>query len=329
MDYMRARERMIAKLALGWGILGGMRLVSGGAKNVQFLIQPDAEPPFPPADLGPIFPNPQVIAGARLQLTAGAALDNMGRTLSLCFPRTLDLVELSKGLGAVQEQKTCAEWFGGDFCDQITLGNITGALFWVVAEYVETPTRPVPGLAGGGACDPEPSCDFSRKLESVRIRLVRDLPAAYFLHGCLEPPNLPGLEAFIQFVFDNNGDGEGGGGGGGGDSVVPPVGGANDAMRDLFSCLGFKLIPNYYEYLNQIALDTCCAASAVVLGRVILATEVGPEVVTALGPSTYYTFIDDAFPYRRVVPNAANTHLIRREIIESVEICGELTSPPE
>src|SRR6185503_3525013 len=80
---------------------------------------------------------------------------------------------------------------------------------------------------------------------------------------------------------------------------------ANDAIVDAFGCLGFKFIPQLVEFINDIAVNTCCTRPGVVLGRVLLATDVPPEVKQILGDHPTYVFIDDAFPYRRVVPNAA------------------------
>jgi hypothetical protein len=323
-DYVRARDRMIAKLALGWGVLGGMRLLAAGTSSYQPFFEVDlpTEPLAP--ELRPVYPNPQVVPGTVIQVSAGAALDNQGRSLSLCAPRTIDILELSKGLGAVQATGTCADWFGIDFCTYVDLEVMTAAEFWVIAEYGETPARPIPSLAGGGACEPEPSCNFSRKLEDVRIRLVRDLPLLYFLHGCLVNPNVPGLEAFFASLFD--GDANGGGGGGGGGAPSEPTS-ANEAMRGLFSCLGFKLTPQLYDYVNRIALTTCCTQSAVVLGRVLLVTQ-SDLFQQKLGDATHYVVIDDGFPYRRTVPNLTTIQLLRSTIPSASEQCENFPISP-
>jgi hypothetical protein len=148
-------------------MIASMRLLAAGTQTYQPFYQfPVPENPLPP-ELRPVIPNPQVVPGTVIRVSSGAALDNQGRSLALCAPRTIDTLELSKGLGAVQETRTCAGWFGDDFCDSVEItGNITAAEYWVIAEYEEVPARPVPALAGGGACEPEPSCNFSRKIES-------------------------------------------------------------------------------------------------------------------------------------------------------------------
>lgn len=321
-DYVRSRDRMIAKLALGWGVLGGMRLNAAGSQSYQPFFELDLpDEPLSP-ELKPVYPNPQAVPGTIIQVGAGAALDNQGRSLSLCAPRSIDILELSKGLGAAQEMRPCDEWFGTDFCTYVDFGDLTAAEFWVIAEYSETPARPVPALAGGGACDLETACNFSRKLEDVRIRLVRDLPILYFLHGCLVTPQIPGLEAFVASLF--NGNGEGGGGGGGSESSEPTT--ANEAIRSLFSCLGFKLTPQIYEYVNTIA-RTCCTQSAVVLGRVLLVSE-SDLFREKLGDSKYYVLIDDGAPYRRMVPNLANTHLLRAVIPDASHQCEDFPVSP-
>jgi hypothetical protein len=80
---------------------------------------------------------------------------------------------------------------------------------------------------------------------------------------------------------------------------------ANDAMVQLFSCIGFRVIPSLFELLNRIAIETCCSKPAVVLGRVVLATEIPEQIQNEIGVHSHYVFIDDAFPYRRLVPNGA------------------------
>jgi|RhiMethySRZTD1v2_1073278.scaffolds.fasta_scaffold01946_13 hypothetical protein len=320
MTYFRTKEAILAKLVAGWGVMGGMRLGSAGTPALHLLSTGNAATD---ALLAPLLPNPQIVAGPIIQVSAGAAIDNAGRILSLCAARNIDVLELSKGLGVPQRTGTCEDFFGDGFCELPILaeagGTITGAAFWVVAEHVETPSRPVPQFAGGGACDPDPGCDFSRKLEEVRIRLVPDLPLLYFLHGCLEPVPVPFFDELIALL------------GVGGleidtamvssmaSSMVTPemlstlssqVTGfsgptANDAMVQLFNCVGFRVIPSLFELLNRIALETCCSKPAVVLGRVVLATEVPEAIQDELGVHSHYVFIDDAFPYRRLVPNGA------------------------
>lgn len=314
-SYFRAQESILAKLAAGWGVMGGMRLLQSGSESLHIVsIAGNASPQqqFPVE----IFPNPQLVPGTRIQVSAGTAIDNAGRVMSLCAPQTIDILELSRGLGVPQRTEPASYWFGDLFPHDSPPATLTAAQYWVVAEYQETPARPMPRLAGGGACDPVPACDFSRRLESVRIRLVPDLPMLYFLHGCLDPVSIPGVEYLFSILFDElfpalisllNG------------SASPPIVAAmtaqppdaNSAMAELFDCAGYKLFPQLFEYLNQFSLSTCCPNPAVALGRVLLVTEAPDDITSSFTASyPYYVFIDDAFPYRRLVPNGATDQML-------------------
>lgn len=315
MTYFRAKNTLLSKLVAGWGVLGGMRLLQPGAKSFRMFAGAEESPPSPPQlrCVDTLLPNPQIVAGSLATITAGAAIDAAGNVLTQCSDTTIDVLSLAAGLSNQSQAKNCEGWFG-EFCAHLP-GTITAQQFWIVAEQVDVPMRPVPQYAGAGSCGSAPGCDFSRVTEETRIRLVADLPLLYFLHGCLDFQQIPCVDELIgllQGVID-----------------VPDlqaaltgiatsdvlaflaanasatVKTANDAIVEAFGCVGFKFVPQLLEFVNAVIASTCCTSPAVVLGRVLLATDVPPEVSRVLGSSTYYLFIDDAFPYRRLVPNVA------------------------
>lgn len=191
-SYFRTKEAMLARFVSGWGILGGLKLgATPGARAV-------------PLSTDSFSPNPQIIAGTIAQISAGAGIDAAGRTLALCEARTVDLATLVSQPVAPMTQD-CSTWFQGTsatVCDdnssvtfredgaaattQTFSNSLTATSYWLVAQYVETPSRPVPQFSGGGACDPAPSCNFSRRIEDIQLSLVPALPASYFLTGCLD-----------------------------------------------------------------------------------------------------------------------------------------------
>lgn len=334
--YFGTQETILTKLVAGWGVMGGMRLLQAGAQSFHLFEQMNGSSPnsdYPPE----VFPNPQIVPGTRIQVSAGAAADNAGRVLPLCAPQTIDILALSKGLGVPFQTEEATYWLG-DLVDHSPVPVLTAAQYWVIAEYTETPVRPMPRLAGGACCDTVPACDFSRQLPGVRIRLVPDLPFLYFLHGCLDAITIPGLEQLLSLLFDSGSlssvlDIVGGSATPGLVSAMssPPnifgPSGASEAAATLFSCSGFKLVPQLLEFLNQITLNVCCSAPAVALGRVLLATDVPTEIVDYFDKSyPYYVLIDDAFPYRRSAMNGANIQTLLA-ILLSVLVCNS-SSPP-
>lgn len=229
--------------------------------------------------------HPSLVASTRLEVGQGVAIDARGRVLALCAPRVIDVAALATEDPVAPMERACRDWFGegASFCGTGEFATtLTARAYYVVAEYDETPARPAPVLAGGGACDPAPSCDFSRKLEEVRIRLVRDVPSSYLLTGCLEAAKLelPDLVAARE---------------------LPP-----DRLDDALDGL-----------LERLA-DHCCNRAAVVLGRVLLTSS--PETLVTLDPSLprvpVYTVVTDARPLRRLLPSAALSWLYtsRREL---------------
>jgi len=312
MAYFRAREALTAKLVAGWGVLGGLRLLPAGSKSFH-LFDDSVDEGTPRSNCIPtILPNPQVI----------------------------DIAAAAQGLQVPSQQKTPAEWFG-PFLDNLDPGtaSLTAQQFWVVAEHVDRPTRPVPQFTGS-TC--ESSCDFSRVLEDVRIRLVPDLPLLYFLHGCLDTIPIPCFDELlsiavgtlemtpdfitqlqvgladadtVQFLIAH--------------SSGATARTANDAITDAFGCLGFKFIPQLIEFINNIAITVCCTRPAVVLGRVLLATAIPTAIRQVLNPNeiaTSYVITDDAFPYRRIVPNAAMHKTLATALVSLLTCLTEKTS---
>jgi len=329
--YFQAKNQLLAKLVAGWGVLGGMRLLQPGPKSFRLFTGDDGSPPLSPPVSNPcidvLLPNPQLVAGSQVLISPGAAIDAAGRTLSLCGSAIIDLLPLSRGIDNPPVAKTCGEWLGS-FCQHLP-GNITASAYWVVAQQQEIPSRPMPKLAGEAECGDGTTCDFSRKVEDVRITLVKDLPLLYFLHGCIDPVAIPCADQFFTLLGSTlasvpNLDSALAG-------VVTsetlsylstahPADTANDAVVEAFGCVGFKFWPQLTEFMNQIAVTTCCTRPGVVLGRVLLATDVPQEIKAVLGQNDHYVFIDDAFPYRRIIPNSA-MHGMLLQTLHSILVC--------
>ncbi len=334
MTYFRAKDAILAKLVAGWGVLGGMRLLPPSGKSFHLFDETVDEGATRSGCVPTIVPNPQIIPGSSIQVTAGAAIDNGGNVLSLLAPQVIDMAAAAQSLSVPSVTKTAQQWFG-DFMGSLE-GDITAQQFWVVAEHLDTPTRPLPQFTGS-ACDT--SCDFSRDLEDVRLRLEPDLPLLYFLHGCLDPIAIPCFDEFLSLAVgtlemtpdfinqlqDSLADS---------DTVQFLVANssgatartANDAIVGAFGCLGFKFIPQLVEFINNIAINTCCTRPGVVLGRVLLATDIPPEVKQILGNQPFYAITDDAFPYRRIVPNAAMHRTLATALISLLTCLSEKTS---
>src|SRR5690606_37535528 len=178
MTYVQSRERLIQQLAGGWGILGGLQVRSMGG-NSGNLLQLGEVGPFIPG----VMLNPQVALGSAIQVTGGTALDSAGRLISSSVAQPLDLRKAADLVGATQQTASCNAWLGPRFCERLDLGDLTAAALWLVAEYTETPTRPMPGLIGGGQCGTGAQCDFTRKQPGMKLSVVKDLPLGFFLHG--------------------------------------------------------------------------------------------------------------------------------------------------
>lgn len=334
MTYFRTRDAMLAKLVGGWGILGGMRLLQASARSYHFFLEFGGQNAVS-GDLVGVVPNPQITAGSSLRISAGAAIDNAGRILTLGSDRVIDILELAKGVGFAPTQLSCAEVLGTEPCADNDW-EFLGASYWVIAEAVDAPSRPSPQFSAGGPCDPAPSCGFSRQIENVRIRLVKDLPGLYFVHGCLDPIAIPEADVLLGLIPNESADASGlvtpgiglqnvtnpgtSEGGGSTTGLSLNTGTANEWITsEYFANAGMKLVPNVFEWLNALALNTCCAHPVVALGRVVLATDVPEEFKTKLGDeSKYYLFIDDGFPYRRTVMNGANVQTAAQIVLATL-----------
>ncbi len=326
-SYFRAKEALIAKLAIGWGVLGGMRLLQPGPLSFRLFSGDDGSPQTNNPCIDTLLPNPQIVGGSQVLVSPGGAIDAAGRTLSVCAPKAIDIAQLAQGIDNPPVPHTCGQWLGS-FCGHLS-GTITASAYWVVAQQVDVPTRPMPRLAGEGDCAQGSSCDFSRSLEDVRFYLTKDLPLLYFLHGCIDPIAIPCADQLFQMLGSTI-------------ASIPSLNSAlsgivtsdtlsflssalsspsaNEAIVEAFGCVGFKFVPQLTEFINQIAANTCCTKPGVVLGRVLLAVDVPQEVKAVLGNQSQYVFIDDAFPYRRIVPNSA-MHGMLVTALQSILVC--------
>lgn len=268
MTYFRAKDAMLAKLVSGWGVLGGMRVDAGpGVRHV----------PLAP---NPLSPNPQILAGTTLSIGAGVAADVRGRLLTLCGPAIVDALQLAQSDPTAPQDRLCAEWFPGRSIELCGRRDQFAALdYLVVAMYRERPARPVPQFSGGGACDPAPTCDFSRALEEVEIRLVPtqsvDL-GSYILTGCLDRVALP-----FKVGFD--------------------IRTGRISFPDLPA--GFDRC-SLIDALNELIVGLCCERPAVVLGRILLTADPG-KLGSNLPRVPMYTIIQDFLPVRRVITEGA------------------------
>ena len=84
MTYFRAKEAVVAKLVAGWGVMGGMRLlpISGSSFHL-FDETVDEGSPRVSSCIPTLVPNPQIIPGSSIQVTAGSSIDNGGTTFEV------------------------------------------------------------------------------------------------------------------------------------------------------------------------------------------------------------------------------------------------------
>jgi hypothetical protein len=291
--YFRTKEALLARFVGGWGILGGLRAA-----------------PAPGVASAPLStltntPNPQILAGTVVQISAGAGIDASGRTLVLCSPRTVDLTTLIQ-TPVLPQTQACSTWFSPvpiPQCDQQTL---VARSYWLIARYVDSPARPVPQYTGGGPCDPAPSCDFSRRIEDVSFQLVPSLPRSYFLTGCLDsvdlgfdvgdlgiptPPTVPGagLSRTNAGLL--------------GASAARAALGANASADEGVDPCVFEFCASVDEITSALA-GVCCSTPALVLGRVLFTSSPGP-LQNSLPNVPVYTILMDGYPFRRVIFPAA------------------------
>ncbi len=320
--YARTREAMLARFVGGWGVLGGLRVDKApGIQSVRLTAE------IPAA----LSPNPQLLAGTTIQVSPGVATDASGRALAVCAPRILDVAQLMAEAPTAPRTQTCTTWFAPiNACGEQGDNNLTASEYWLVAEYVETPSRPVPQFAGGGACDPAPGCDYSRKIEGVRFRLVPALPQLYFLTGCLDdiappagfPPDfLPGNGSSHQSTSSNNNNNITGRT----NTVINTTDSTTTTTTstdDNGGCIyGDYLI---FEALMQIVANACCSQPAVVLARLIVTSSPG-SLQGGLPTVPLYTFLLDGYPFRRViVPASVLTYLSAQTICAVESLTAQL-----
>lgn len=283
--HFRTRDMLLGRYAAGWGVYGG--LVVDAAPGVQRRKIGDHQPQ--------LSPNPQVIAGTTVEVSPGLAIDAHGRMLVHCAPTTLDLAALAAQVPTAVQTYPCREVVSGCQNEQ---HELTGRLYYLVAEYAENPGRPAPQYSGGGACDPAPTCEFSRMNETVKFSLV---PASniddesYPILGCLDMPTVQE------------------------DLRVPDCG----SDPDTFSRRWQELM----DFLLSTMSDYCCSRPVVVLCRVLLTSMPSQRVISYppkggepiawthnfasvpnVAPSNgIYTILDNAYPVRRIAPGAALT----------------------
>jgi hypothetical protein len=260
--YFRNQQAMVNRLVGGWGILGGLKLDAPAG-----YVAANRAKSLASGAMLELSPNPQIIAGTMITVSAGAAIDALGRTLFLCEPVTLNVQDLARdATGGALQVGNCAELIG-PYCEGRVMEDILVSEFFLIAERVETPFRPAPKFSGGGACDPAPSCELSRKLEEIRFSLVASIPELYQFTGCLEntdfvaPDAIPGTAADPSLCRD-----------------------------EVFA---------YIDAMQQRLAEICCARPAVVLGKVLFTRDprsLGDDLASA----PLYTILLDGYPCRKV-----------------------------
>jgi hypothetical protein len=257
-QYFKTQEAAFARMLGGWGILGGLRVDA---------IPGEPQRSLATGTLAELSKNPQIIAGTKIQVSAGVAIDAFGRKLALCQDVTLDVQALARLTPDGTVQIDSCESLLGSACDNGS-DQLTVSEFFLAAERVETPTRPAPRFSGSGPCDPAPTCDFSRKTEEIRFFLVPSLPANYQFTGCLDETGF---------------------------SLPTPILGG-DPDGDLCRDEVFAFIDNIQ---GQLATE-CCARPAVVLADVILTRD--PKSLKGTLPTVpLYTIVKDGYPCRRLI----------------------------
>jgi hypothetical protein len=251
---MCSSSLLLSRFLGGWGILGGMKVDVPESPSRAVLAT---------GQLRNVTNNPQIIASTNVMVSAGIAVDALGRVLTLCDPVSLDLAALAQSAAAgTQRTGTCQQLLSID-CGEDQL-EVTE--FFLVAEFTETPTRPAPQYSGGGACDPAPTCDFSRKSEGMKFSLVGCLPDAYQYTGCLEDSGfqLPDINLGAQA------DG--------------------DVCRD-----------EVFAFIDRIQTDLanlCCERPVVALAKVMFTRAPG-SLRGTLPYAPVYTIVEDGYPCRK------------------------------
>lgn len=264
--YSRTADAMFARFTSGWGILGGLRVTA--APGV----------PSVPLTDRTVSPNPSFVYGTTLQISAGAGVDSLGRRLVVCSPLVIDVLALAAKSPGAPTTHSCPDWFSPltGVCTEDPPADLTATEYWVIAEFVEGPSRPVPRFSGGGACDPAPSCDFSRVTESVRISLSPTRPDEFT--ACL-----------------------------GSDVTPPPLSFPGPTGREY-------IVQEWLDRLNELQAELCCGRPVLVLAKImVLNTLVGAAAPAPAGVSPPYVIVQDGYPDRRpvVTTGAASEYFAR------------------
>jgi hypothetical protein len=258
-EYARTHQAILSRLLGGWGILGGLK-VDVPESPLRSLLSNDVQ-------LRQLSNNPQIIAGTKVFVSPGVAIDAMGHRLTVCDNVSLDIATLARqtAQGTITTQ-TCRDIVGTACSDPDV--SITVSEFFLVAEFVETATRPAPQFSGGGPCDPAPNCEFSRKQEEVRFSLVPSIPDAYQFTGCIDA---------VGFT-------------------LPQVNLGSEPDVNLCRDQVFAFIDNVQGQLASL----CCARPAVVLAKVMLTRDPGPLLGSLPPDLPLYTIVSDSYPCRKL-----------------------------
>lgn len=256
-NYFHTQDAILSRLLGGWGVLGGLRVDAVPGSSRRTLAS---------GTLATLSPNPQIIVGSQVQISPGVAVDSVGRKLALCESVTLDVQALARLTPEGTIQSVTCESLVGPFCNETP--PITVSEFFLFIERVETPTRPAPRFSGGGACDPAPTCDFSRKTEDVRFGLVACPPASYQFTGCLDDTNF----------------------------ALPTTSLGQETNGDLCRDEVFAFIDNVQNQLVSL----CCSRPAVILAKVAL-TQQPMSLQGDLPTVPLYTIVNDGYPCRRLI----------------------------
>lgn len=255
--YARNQQLLMSRFLGGWGILGGLRVDVPESPNRRVLAT---------GQLRNVTNSPQIIASTNVIVSPGVAIDALGRTLTLCETISLDLQGLAqRATQATERTASCKTVLGVDCGEE----DLRVSEFFLVAEFVETPTRPAAQFSGGAPCDPSPTCDFSRKQESLEFSLVGCLPDIYQYTGCLdEAPNftLPDVALGLQ-----------------------PDG---SLCRD-----------EVFAFIDRVQTDLaalCCTRPAIALAKVAFTRNPG-TLKGDLPQVPLYTLLSDGYPCRRPI----------------------------
>jgi hypothetical protein len=255
--YARNQQLLLSRFLGGWGILGGLKVDVPETPSRRSLAT---------GQLRIVSNSPQIIASTSVLVSPGVAIDALGRTLTVCDTVPLDLQGLAqRATQSTERTATCRDILGVD-CGEDTF---TVSEFFLIAEFVETPARPTAQFSGGAPCDPSPTCDFSRKQESVEFSLVGCLPDIYQYTGCLDEPagfTLPSVTLGLQ-----------------------PDG---SLCRD-----------EVFAFIDRMQTDLanlCCARPAIALAKVAFLRDPG-SLRGDLPLVPLYTLLSDGYPCRRPI----------------------------